>query len=165
MVRQGSHRSHDQQRPPHTQENRSPNQRHSQYRESPDQVKGSHDPAAYDAYVKDSFSCPNLSTLEHYSKSRHFQSAIWDERHHDNHASITNIHLDSGTVHDHHSNHYASNIGTTPNTLSPVVEEPSPSANPPSHIYKVMICMASLCISVYIVGITTGGVSRQQWCW
>ena len=168
MARPGSYRSHDQQEPLHSRGNRShdqrydqnresPDQRHSQYRESPDQVKGSHDPAAYDAYVMDSFSCPNLSTLEHYGESRHLQhfsgdgqSAIWDERFHNNCASMTNIHLESGTARDYHSNHYTSNIGATPNTLSPVAEEPSPSANPPSHVYKVMVCMASL-VSLFIL--------------
>ena len=179
MARQGSYRSHDpkkpavtvashdQHGPPRSQENRShdqrhgqnresPDQRHSQSRESPDQLKGSHDhPAAYDAYVKDSFSCPNLSTLERYGKSRNLQhysadgqSAIWDERFHDNCASMTNIHLEPRDYHS--NNYYTSNIGATPNTLSPVVEEPSPSANPPSRVYKVMICMASL-VSLFIL--------------
>ena len=78
------------------------------------------------------------------------QSAIWDERYHDNCASMTNIHLDSGTAHDYRSNHYASNIGATPNTLSPVAEESSPSANPPSHVYKVMIDMGS-CVSMFML--------------
>ena len=146
--------SHGHQRPPASQETGSHGPHN---RESPDQVKASHDPAAYDVYVKDSFSCPNLSTLDHYGKSQrlgHFsgdgQSAIWDERYHDNCASMANIHLDPGTAHDYRSNHYASNIGATPNTLSPVVEESSPSANPPSHIYKVMIDMASL-VSMFML--------------
>ena len=161
--------SHGHQRPPYSQENGSHdpkqgpphNQKHGSpdpyNRKSPDQVKASPDPAAYDVYVKDSFSCPNLSTLDHYGKSQrlgHFfgdgQSAIWDEHYHDNCTSMTNIHLDPGTAHDYRSNHHASNIGTTPNTLSPVVEESSPSANPPSHVYKVMIDMASL-VSMFML--------------
>ena len=147
---------HDQR---HGQNRESLDQRHGHNRESSDQLKGSRDhPAAYDAYVKDSFSCPNLSTLECYGESQHLQhfsadgqSAIWEERFHDNFASVTNIHLESGTAHDYHSNnYYTSNICATPNTLSPVVEEPSPSVNPPSHVYKVMICMASL-VSLFIL--------------
>ena len=63
---------------------------------------------------------------------------------------MTNIHLDSGTTHDYYSNYCAPNIGATPNTLLPVVEEPSPSVITPSYVYKVMIDVASL-VSMFIL--------------
>lgn len=141
--------SHDQPRSlsQSSQEKRS----HNQNRGSHDHDKGSHELVPYDAYMQqDSFSCPDLSMLDGYGERRHAQhfsadgqSAIWDERFHDNCASMTNIHFQSGTARDHPSNH-AARISVAPNNLPSVVEESSPSsAHPPSHVYKVMIDMAS----------------------
>lgn len=108
----------------------------------------SHDQESYEAYANiDSFSCPNLSTLEAYGERRHLQhfssggqSAIWDDRYHDNCASMTNIHVQHQNNRDHHSNNTSTRrASTTQNNLPAVVEESSsPSAKPPSHVYKVV---------------------------
>ena len=125
-----------------------------QHRGSHDQ--GSQDQGSYDAYISmDSFSCPNLSTLEKYGEKRHLQhfsndgnSAIWDDRYHDNCASMSNIHLQSGTSRDRLGNRLTPSrrsFNGVSNILPSLVEESvSPSTlPPPSHVYKVMIDMAS----------------------
>ena len=140
---------------------------------------GSHDQGKCEAYIgSDSYSCPNLSPLqlEDYSEKRHLQhssnnghSAILADSYHNNCASMSNIHLQSGTSHDHLGDHRSParcSFNGVSNILPSLVEEPSsPSTNAPcSHIYKVIIGMAS--ISVYVVVMTTtGSLSRQQWCW
>ena len=124
---------------------------------------GSHDQGSYDAYISmDSFSCPNLSTLDGYGEKRHLQhfsndgnSAIWDDHYHDNCASMSNIHLQSGTSRDRPGNRHTPSrrsLNGTSNILPSLVEEStSPSTlPPPSHVYKVMIYMASL-VLVFIL--------------
>ena len=193
-------RSHDHQRSVYSEESESHDQQHSHTRGSHDQHyrdgeshdhqhyhdggshdqhyhNGSHDQGQYETYIgPDSYSCPNLSTLEDYGEKRRLQhfsnnghSAIWDDRYHNNCASMSSIHLQSGTSHDCLGDHRSPtrpSFNGVSNILPSVVEEstsPSTSA-PPSHVYKVITSMAS--ISVYAVGMTTtGGVSRQQWCW
>ena len=184
-------RSHDHQRSVYSEESESHDQQHSHTRGSHDQhhrdeeshdhqhyhVRGSHDQGQYETYIgPDSYSCPNLSTLEDYGEKQRLQhfsnnghSAIWDDHYHNNCASMSSIHLQSGTSHDRLGDHRSParpSFNGVSNILPSVVEEStSPSTNvPPSHVYKVIASMAS--IRVYAVGMTTtGGVSRQQWCW
>jgi len=139
--------SHDQPKPPHGQEIGSHDQQtvlHDQKRGSHDQIMDSHD-----AYMcTDSFSCPNLSVLESYGEKQQLyhnnHSTIWDSRHHDNCASMVNIHLQTDNNHDNHGNHHVvptrSSYNISSSVLPCVVEESSPSTlmSPPSHIYKVM---------------------------
>lgn len=160
------HRSHDQYTGPHD---------HQHYHNGESHDQGSHDQGSYDAYISmDSFSCPNLSTLESYGEKRHLQhfsndgNSIWDDRYHDNCASMSNIHLQSGTSRDRPGNRHTPSrrsFNGVSNILPSLVEEStSPSTlPPPSHVYKVMINMAYP--NLYVVGMTTGGVSRQQRCW
>ena len=124
-----------------------------QHRGSHDQE--SHDQGSYDPFSMDSFSCPNLSTLESYGEKRHLQhfsndgnSAIWDDRYHDNCASMSNIHLQSGTSRDRLGNRNTPSrrsFNGVSNILPSLVEEStSPSTlPPPSHVYKVMIDVPS----------------------
>ena len=135
---------------------------HYHYRGSHDQ--GSHDQGSYDAYISmDSFSCPNLSTLESYGEKRHLQhfsndgnSAVWDDRYHDNCASMSNIHLQSGTSRDRPGNRHTPSrrsFNGVSNILPSLVEESTspPTMPPPSHVYKVMIDMASLIVFMLLV--------------
>jgi len=94
----------------------------------------------------ESFSCPNLSSLQTYGNEHgntdDSMSAIWDDHHHDNCASMDSIHIRSLSGQQHTPLARRSTIITT--TLPAVTEEVTPS--PPSHVYKVMMCVASLYI-------------------
>ena len=169
------YRSHDHQRSVHSEESESRDQQHYHNEGSHDQNyhdggshdqhyhgRGSHDQGQYETYIStDSYSCPNLLTLEDYGERRHLQhfsnngqSAIWDDRYHDNCASMSNIHLQSGTSRDRLGNHRSParhSINGLSSILPSVVEESlSPSSNaPPSHVYKVIIgitAISGLCL-------------------
>lgn len=150
--------------PDHTKGSHDKESKPRQKKRSLDHMKGSHDQgSSYDAYVSaDSFSCPNLSTLENYAQQqrqmKHYynegHSAIWDDRYHDNCTSMTDL---LGTDNDHDNNHH--NAAVTPGFLPSVAEESSPSTlatNPPSHVYKVIIGMASLIVYLCWYG--------NRWC-
>ena len=70
-------------------------------------------------------------------------SAVWDDYHHDNCASMDSIHIRRLSDQQHTPLRRRSSITGT--TMLPAVTEESRSS-PPRHVYKVMIDMASHCV-------------------
>ena len=167
------HGSHDQQYEFHGQYCRSHDQSHESY----NQEHGSHGYVSHDQVLHsshnipdrpqniqitssqqlysttESFSCPDMSVLQAYGQQHYHGnsggsiSAVWDDHHHDNCASMDSIHTRSLSDQQHTPlRRRSSIIGTT--MLPVVTEESRPqSTSPPSHVYKVMIGMASYCVS------------------
>ena len=154
-------RSRNQQGRQHDQQRELFDQQHGSH----DEQYGSHDQVIYRSHdqarrsldvpitpnnlyaTPESFSCPNLSRLQaygsqHHGKSDGGMSAIWDDHHHDNCASMDSIHITSlsGQQQQHTPLTRRSTIITT--TALPALQEES-TPSPPSHVFKVMIGVAS----------------------
>ncbi|XP_065903702.1 ras and EF-hand domain-containing protein homolog isoform X2 [Dysidea avara] len=91
------------------------------------------------------FSCPDMFGLQAYGHQPHYHgksggsiSAVWDDHHHDNCASVDSIHIRSLSDQQHTPLRRRSSITGT--TMLPVVTEESrpQSYSPPSHVYKVV---------------------------
>jgi len=117
---------------------------------SRDQTKGSLEVPVTPNHLyatPESFSCPNLSSLQAYESQYHHgkndsgMSAIWDDHHHDNCASMDSIHLKSLSGQQQHTPLARRSTIITTTALPALQEETTPS--PPSHVFKVRIGVAS----------------------